>query len=96
MQISIMDGIEILIISMVVVFLILTILMYFLKLIAWFFMRKEPVQQPEPVRKTAVQSNKTLFEEDEDAQAAALIALIEANNNQQDRHYEIAEIKQIN
>lgn len=95
MQISMMDGIEILIVSMAVVFLVLTILMCFLKLIARFFTKNEPVKQPLP-QKVPVQVDKTLFEQDEDAQAAALIALIEANHNQQDRHYEIAEIKQIN
>lgn len=98
---TLVDGVMVSIVSIVVVFLVLIILMFILQLFSSFL--KEDTN-PKEIQKqnTAAHSDHTLSSgtsiDTEDTEAelvAALMALVLANEDQQDKKYQITTIKRI-
>ena len=93
-DIGLVEGINITITSIVVVFLVLLGLQ--LVLIAFKYLFKEDITIEKKGIPAAIQRKEELLEEDEETkQVAVLMALILANDNQQDKYYKIASIKRI-
>lgn len=99
---TIMDGVVVTVISMLVVFLVLIGLQLVVSLFRIIIERQKGQQITDTAgMKTVHQKNgltpsKPLLEEDEETKiVAALMALISANEDQQDKHYQVTSIKRI-
>ena len=99
---TIMDGVVVTVISILVVFLVLIGLQLVVSLLRIIIERQKGQQTADTEgMKTAHPRNgrspsKTPLEEDEETKTvAALMALISANEEQQDKHYQVTSIKRI-
>ncbi|MBM6614261.1 OadG family protein [Desemzia sp. RIT804] len=99
---TIMDGVVVTVISMLVVFLVLIGLQFVISLFRIIIERQKGQQFTDSKKmETPQQSNgffpsKKLLEEDEETKTvAALMALILANEDQQDKYYQVTSIKRI-
>ncbi|MBR7927933.1 OadG family protein [Aerococcaceae bacterium zg-ZUI334] len=100
MEYSIMEVINLTFSAITIVFIVLTAIMFSINLVGKIV---EKFEQATPVEisaanvttPTSVQKEKTLkeiFAEDNYAQVAALVALAQASENEQDKRFEIASI----
>lgn len=93
-DISLLKGITISITSIVMVFLVLLGLQLILTSFKYIF--KEETEKPIKIENAPVQMQKDPLEEDEETKTvAALTALILANEDQQDKHYQVTSIKRV-
>ncbi|MGX7394324.1 OadG family transporter subunit [Carnobacterium mobile] len=93
-DISLLKGITISITSIVMVFLVLLGLLLILTSFKYIF--KEKTEKPIKIENAPVQMQKDPLEEDEETKTvAALTALILANEDQQDKHYQVTSIKRV-
>lgn len=91
MRFTLIDGIVVTITSLVMVFLALIILLFTIELIHYTVQRMEKKEPPV----TALAGNQVLEKNEETELVAALMALILANEDQQNKNYQITEIKRI-
>ncbi|MDN6625718.1 MAG: OadG family protein [Pisciglobus halotolerans] len=93
-DIGLTEGINITITAIVVVFLVLIGLQ--IVLIAFNYLFKKDGLIEDKQMTAEIERKKEEFEEDEETkQVAFLMALILANDNQQDKHYKVTSIKRI-
>ncbi|MFL2101430.1 OadG family transporter subunit [Desemzia sp. FAM 23989] len=96
-DISLLRGINISITSIVIVFLVLLGLQLILTSFKYIFKEeKEIPTRKESVPVQPVQMKNDVLEEDEETKTvAALMALVLANEDQQDKHYQVTSIKRV-
>lgn len=100
MEYSIIDVINLTFSAIVIVLLILTLIMFAINIVGKVVGKFEnQVTQEVPVAKVVAPTNankekslKEIFEEDSYAKVAALVALTQASNDEQDKRFEIASI----
>lgn len=91
MNYSIARIIEVTVVSMGIVFIVLTGMMLLMWLVSWVATR---INYPESNIETNI-STKDLLESDEYARAAVICALIEASRDQPNKHFKIEKIEKI-
>ncbi|MCA9765261.1 MAG: OadG family protein [Carnobacterium sp.] len=91
-DISLLEGLNVSITSLVIVFLVLFGLQLILISFKYLFKEEKSIKK-EKTPLTVVKN--TLEEDDETKTVAVLMALILANENQQDKHYQVISIKRV-
>lgn len=96
-DISLLRGINISITSIVIVFLVLLGLQLILTSFKYIFKEEKEIStKKESVPVQPVQMKNDVLEEDEETKTvAALMALVLANEDQQDKHYQVTSIKRV-
>jgi Na+-transporting methylmalonyl-CoA/oxaloacetate decarboxylase gamma subunit len=89
---SLLEGLTISITSIVIVFLVLTGLLLILVSFKYIFKEEIPVEKEE---KKLSLTKDSLEEDEETKTVAALMALILANEDQQDKYYQVTSIKRV-
>ena len=89
---SLLEGLTISITSIVIVFLVLFGLQLILASFKYIFKEEIPVEKEE---KKLPLIKDSLEEDEETKTVAALMALILANENQQDKYYQVTSIKRV-
>ncbi|SFH64035.1 OadG family transporter subunit [Pisciglobus halotolerans] len=93
-NISLLKGINISVTSIVMVFLVLLGLQLILTSFKYIF--REEKEKLTKTENAPIQTKKDSLEEDEETKmVAALTALILANEDQQDKHYQVTSIKRV-
>lgn len=91
MDFTLIDGVIVMVTSLVIVFLALVILQFVIEVMHRFIHRKERADPS-----TTNHTEKPLVVKDEETElVAALMALILANEDQQNKSYQITKIKRI-
>lgn len=91
MDFTLIDGVIVMVTSLVIVFLALVILQFVIEVMHRFIQRKEKAA-PSATDHT---EEPFVVKDEETELAAALMALILANEDQQNKSYQITEIKRI-
>lgn len=89
---SLLEGINISVTSIVIVFLVLFGLQLILISFKYVFKEEIPIKEEQVILSTRKDN---LAEDEETKTVAALTALMLANEDQQDKHYQITSIKRV-
>ena len=93
-DISLLKGVEITLVSITVVFVVLVGLMLIIESFKYIF-KEDSAQQNAQIVKKETKECISIEDDQESKRVAAITALIIANEEQQDRHYQITSIKRI-
>lgn len=93
-DISLLKGVEITLVSITVVFIVLVGLMLIIESFKYIF-KEDSAQQNAQIVKKETKECISIEDDQESKRVAAITALIIANEEQQDRHYQITSIKRI-